>query len=193
MHTPSDNYTLLLASKSPRRRELIGKLGFPVRCIDIVADERLHDHVASNEVAQHIAQLKANAYTAPLQPNEILITADTVVVLDNKVLGKPASRDEARAMLQMLSARTHLVYTGVCLRTQHRQQQFTEMSKVQFKKLDKITIEYYLDQNSYSDKAGSYGIQDWIGYVAVERIEGCYYNVMGLPMAHLYQAITELL
>ena len=144
------------------------------------------------QVAEQIALRKAAAYQGVLGHNEVLVTADTVVVHRNLVLGKPQSRDEAIAMLQDLSGDVHQVYTGVCLRTEARRVAFTECTNVHFRTLTQEEIDYYVDHYRPYDKAGSYGIQEWIGMVGISRIDGCYYNVMGLPVARLYEELKAL-
>lgn len=183
---------LLLASKSPRRRQLLSELGFPIEFVDINVDEHTDNSLSANETAQFLAQRKAMAYPVEqLNDDEVLVTADTVVVHNDIVLGKPANRDEAIAMLRNLSGDRHTVYTGVCLRSNRQEYAFTEATDVFFTPISDEEIAYYVDNYRPYDKAGAYGIQEWIGMVAVERIEGCYYNVMGLPVARLYRAFRN--
>ena len=183
---------LLLASKSPRRRQLLAEIGLPVECVTIDVDEHLASPLPPNEVAEHLARRKAAALPKDMIGDDsVLVTADTVVVLDGHVLGKPATRDEAVAMLHSLSGRCHTVYTGVCLRSRTDEVSFTESTKVYFHRLTDKDIDYYVDNYRPYDKAGAYGIQEWIGMVGVERIEGCYYNVMGLPVARLYEMLNS--
>ena len=183
---------LLLASKSPRRRQLLSMLGLPIEVVAVDVDESTPMGVAVEEKAELLARRKAMAYPASrLQATEVLVAADTVVVCDNVALGKPASRAEAVAMLQALSGRGHEVYTGVCLRSSNDEVAFSEVTKVFFRRVEMAEIEYYVDTYKPFDKAGAYGIQEWIGMVAVERIEGCYYNVMGLPVARLYEMLRK--
>ena len=182
---------LLLASQSPRRRELLSALGYPVDFITLDVDEHLSTPLPPAEVAEHLARRKAAACSAErLDGETILVTADTVVVHDGEVMGKPANRDEAIAMLRRLSGDRHTVYTGVCLRSKDKETSFTEQTDVFFKELDDETIAHYVDHYRPYDKAGAYGIQEWIGMVGVSRIEGCYYNVMGLPTARLYERLS---
>ena len=184
---------LLLASKSPRRRQLLAELGFPIDIVSVDVDEHLDTPLPACEVAEHLACRKSDAYPVDrLADDEVLVTADTVVVLDGHVLGKPSSRDEAIAMLHNLCGRSHEVYTGVCLRTPQRRHSFTEQTAVHFAPLTNDEIIHYVDHYRPYDKAGAYGIQEWIGMIGVSHIEGCYYNVMGLPVAHLYAALKEL-
>lgn len=184
--------SLLLASRSPRRRQLLAQLGVPLEFVDIEADEHLARPVPAPLVAEQTALLKAQAYSTPLVPHQVLVTADTVVVHRDQVLGKPHSRDEALDMLRNLSGDVHQVYTGVCLRTHNASRLFTERTDVHFLPLSQAEMEYYVDSFQPYDKAGSYGIQEWIGMVAISSIEGCYYNVMGLPVARLYHELESL-
>ena len=186
------NCTLLLGSKSPRRRELLERLGIPCRMVDIDVDETLSEAVAPARVAETLARRKSLAYTTAIADNEVLVTADTVVVHEDTVLGKPRSSEEAVAMLQMLSDCTHQVYTGVCLRSSESMVCFTECTDVSFHHLALQEITYYVNTYRPFDKAGSYGIQEWIGMVGIDRIEGCFYNVMGLPVARLYKELKRL-
>lgn len=186
------NCTLLLGSKSPRRRELLERLGIPCRMVDIDVDETLSEAVAPARVAETLARRKSLAYTTAIADNEVLVTADTVVVHEDTVLGKPHSSEEAVAMLQMLSDCTHQVYTGVCLRGSESMVSFTECTDVSFHHLALQEITYYVNTYRPFDKAGSYGIQEWIGMVGIDRIEGCFYNVMGLPVARLYKELKRL-
>ena len=186
------NCTLLLGSKSPRRRELLERLGIPCRMVDIDVDETLSEAVAPARVAETLARRKSLAYTTAIADNEVLVTADTVVVHEDTVLGKPRSSEEAVAMLQMLSDCTHQVYTGVCLRGSESMGCFTECTDVSFHHLTLQEITYYVNTYRPFDKAGSYGIQEWIGMVGIDRIEGCFYNVMGLPVARLYKELKRL-
>lgn len=182
---------LLLASKSPRRRELITQLGYPYRVVDVDVDEVVPQSISADKVAEYLSRCKSLAYNAPFVDDEVLVTADTVVVLDNQVLGKPSSHDDALAMLRALSGQWHTVYTGVSLRNRQCDKSFTEATHVHFKELEQSVIEYYVDRYAPYDKAGSYGIQEWIGMVGIDRIDGCFYNVMGLPLSHLYAALQE--
>jgi len=184
--------TLLLASKSPRRRELLSQLGLPMHVVDIDVDEHLDSPTTAPLVAEATAQKKSWAYQESLLPNQVLVTSDTVVIHDGQLLGKPHSREEALAMLSLLSGDCHQVYSGVCLRMADKWRAFSECTNVHFRTLTEREMEYYIDTYRPYDKAGSYGIQEWIGMVAVERIEGCYYNVMGLPVARLYKELKLL-
>ena len=185
---------LFLASKSPRRRQLLAELGYPVEFVDIDVDEHVAPGTPAADIAEQLACRKAAAVnlSSPLfSPDAVLVTADTVVVLDGEVLGKPVDHDDAVRMLQRLSGRDHTVYTGVCLRSREQQVSFTEHTDVFFRPLTDEDIHYYVEHCRPYDKAGAYGIQEWIGMVGVSRIDGCYYNVMGLPLARLYRALRE--
>ncbi|MBR4505590.1 MAG: septum formation protein Maf [Bacteroidales bacterium] len=184
---------LLLASKSPRRRQLLSQLGYPIDYITLDTDEHISSPLPAAEVAEYLARRKAAAYpTEKLKDDEVLVTADTVVVHNGQVLGKPATRDDAVAMLHNLSGDKHTVYTGVCLRSIVKDISFTESTDVYFRHLTDKDIDYYVDNYRPYDKAGAYGIQEWIGMVGVSRIEGCYYNVMGLPVARLYERLSSI-
>jgi septum formation protein len=192
MDTNVDNIELLLASKSPRRRQLLSELGLKVSFIDIDVDETLEQPLPAPIISQTLAQRKSQGYMLPLLPHQVLVTADTIVVHQGEVMGKPHGREEAYGMLQRLANDTHQVYTGVCLRNAMEQRLFTERTDVHFRILSREQIDYYLDHYQYRDKAGAYGIQEWIGMVAVDRLEGCYYNVMGLPLSRLYHELQQL-
>ena len=180
-----------MASNSPRRRELLAGLGLPyeVRLKDGI-DESYPKDLAVSEVPLFISQKKAEAYT--LAPTELLITADTIVCLDNEILGKPKDNDDARRMLQKLSGRTHQVITGVTLSTTEWTHSFSCTSDVTFATLTEQEIDYYINNYHPLDKAGAYGIQEWIGYIGVTRLEGSYFNVMGLPVQRLYTELKKL-
>lgn len=186
-----DNKKILLASKSPRRQQLIKELGIPTDIIAIDVDESID--IATPLIAETLAKRKADAFKAHLSDNEILITADTIVSYGDKKLGKPHSRDEAFRMLSQLSGAKHTVFTGVCIKTSRKQTSFTELTHVWFRELSDEEISHYIDCYKPFDKAGAYGIQEWIGMIGIEHIEGCYYNVMGLPVARLYRELKELL
>ncbi|WP_418991028.1 Maf family nucleotide pyrophosphatase [Alistipes sp.] len=188
------DYRLLLASRSPRRQQLLDQCGLAYRLIDKYdVEEHYPPTLAAAKVPLFLAQLKSEAYPAPLTPNEILLTADTVVVLDGEVLGKPRDREDAVRMLGRLSGRRHTVVTGVTLRSAERMHTFSAESGVWFRPLTDEEIAYYLDAFRPYDKAGAYGIQEWIGYAAIERIDGSFYNVMGLPIQKVYVELEKFL
>lgn len=184
---------LLLASNSPRRRELLSGLDYPmevVRLKDI--EETYPSELQGGDIPLHIARLKMSAYDLPLASDEVLITADTIVWAHGEVFGKPRDREDAIRMLRCLSGSTHQVFTGVALRTADRETSFVCSTDVTFAVLSQSQIEYYVDHYRPFDKAGAYGIQEWIGYVGVESINGSYFNVMGLPVQRLYKALQGL-
>lgn len=182
------DYRILLASNSPRRRELLGMI---LRRFEVAQardiDESYPDTLAAAEVPAFLSQLKARAYADMLEPKELIITADTVVIDGDAILGKPSTPEEARNMLRRLSGHAHTVVTGVTLTTPDRTLTFSETTKVHFGHLDEKEITEYVDLYYPLDKAGAYGIQEWIGAVGITGIEGCYYNVMGLPLNALYR------
>jgi len=186
-------YHIILASNSPRRRELLAGLGIPfdVRVLPGI-DESYPDDLPVEQIAQHIAHAKAEAYRQAMTADELIITADTVVIVDNEVLGKPHDADDARRMLRTISGRTHQVITGVCLTTIDRQRCFSVSTDVTFKNLSEEEISYYIDTYRPFDKAGAYGIQEWIGYIGVTGLRGSYFNVMGLPVQRIYAELATL-
>ena len=185
---------LILASNSPRRRELLAGLGYPyeVRVLKDI-DESYPETLRGSEVAAHISRKKAEAYRATMAADEIIITADTIVCLDDKVLGKPANEAEAMDMLHSLSGRTHQVYTGVTIVAADGDTTFVSRTDVTFAALTDEEIQHYVVHYRPMDKAGAYGIQEWIGYIGVEHIEGSYFNVMGLPVQRLYTELKKYL
>lgn len=187
------SYHIILASNSPRRRELLAGLGltFETRVIPGI-DESYPEGLAGPDIACYIASAKAAAYRPTLQADDLLITADTIVYIDGRVFGKPHDRAEASAMLRALSGRTHQVITGVTLSTQTAVRTFSVTTEVSFAPLTDEEITYYIDHYRPFDKAGSYGIQEWIGFVGVTGIQGSYFNVMGLPVQRLYQELKNL-
>lgn len=183
---------LILASNSPRRKELLRglDLDFEVRVLPGVA-ETYPDSLSALDVAEYIAKEKAEAYKSVITEHDLVITADTVVVVDNTVLGKPSDETDAKAMLRRLSGRTHQVVTGVCLTTVNRQRHFSVTTDVTFKPLTDDEITYYISHYHPLDKAGAYGIQEWIGYIGVTAIHGSYFNVMGLPVQRIYEELSK--
>lgn len=186
-------YKVVLASNSPRRKELLGGLGigYEVKTMPDI-DESYPDGLSMEEVPVYIARSKADAYRPLMQPDELIITADTIVWLDGVVMGKPKDKEEARDMLRRLSGQTHQVVTGVCLTTIDRQQSFATVTDVTFDRLTEEEITHYVSRYQPMDKAGAYGIQEWIGYVGVRSIKGSYFNVVGLPIQRLYQELKRL-
>lgn len=185
-------YNFILASNSPRRKELLAGLDIPfeVKVLDGV-DESFPYNLETEKVSEYISVEKAAAYRDRIGDDDLLITADTVVILDGEIMGKPRDEHDAKQMLSRLSGHTHLVTTGVCLTTTHRQHHFSVSTKVTFKQLSESEINYYVEHYKPMDKAGAYGIQEWIGYIGVTGIEGSYFNVMGLPVQRIYQELSE--
>lgn len=184
------SYRWILGSQSPRRQELLSKLGHPfeVRTIEGHSEDYPRE-LSPTEVPLYLSRLKAEQLNATLQIGELLITADTVVLLDDQILGKPSNLNEARCMLHLLSGRQHEVITGVPLTTTEWQHCFSSYTLVSFATLSDGDIDYYVENYRPLDKAGAYGIQEWIGYIGVDHIEGSFYNVMGLPIQRLYQEL----
>ena len=185
-------FNIVLASNSPRRRELLAGLGldFEVRVIDGI-DESYPASLPVSQVAQFIAEKKAQAYRASMAPDELIITADTVVIVGSDILGKPKDEADAVRMLREISGRTHQVTTGVCLTTATRQRSFSVTTDVTFKQLSEEEIAYYVETYQPLDKAGAYGIQEWIGYIGVTGLNGSYFNVMGLPVQRIYNELLQ--
>lgn len=186
------DYDIILASNSPRRKELLSGLDleYEVKVLPDV-DESYPDSLEKEKVAEYISVRKAEAYIPYLDDRTMIITADTIVLLDGEIYGKPIDEDDAKQMLHNLSGRTHQVITGVSLTTICKQKSFSVVSEVRFAKLDDSEIEYYVSKYKPLDKAGAYGIQEWIGYVAVEYMSGSYFNIMGLPIQRLYQELKK--
>lgn len=185
-------YNIILGSKSPRRRELLSELRIPFAVVTIGGvDETYPESVKPLDTAQYIAEKKASAYRKLIQTNEMVITADTVVVCDDMVLGKPNDADDAVRMLRQLSGKIHKVASGVSISTKEKQISFTSVTDVKFSELADDDISFYVNKYNPIDKAGAYGIQEWIGAVAVEWIKGSFYNVMGLPVHRLYHELKN--
>lgn len=183
-------YHIYLASKSPRRRELLNQLRIKFNTINIGGiDESYPDDIPAAEVPQYIANRKADAYMSLIKDNEMVITADTLVMIDNRILGKPKDEAEAVEMLMALSGKVHKVVSGVCIVTAYRRTSFTTETYVKFAEISKEEAQYYVENYMPLDKAGAYGIQEWIGCIAVESIHGSFYNVMGLPVHRLYNEL----
>ena len=188
-----NKYKIILASNSPRRKELLSGLGvdYEVKTLPDV-DESYPDGLSGEEIAKHIARGKAEAYRSLIQADELVITADTIVWLDGTVMGKPKDEEEAKDMLMRLSGKTHQVITGVCLTTASTQKTFATVTDVTFATLTDEEVNYYVTRYQPMDKAGSYGVQEWIGFVGVENLSGSYFNVMGLPIQRLYTELKKL-
>ena len=185
-----NRYHIILASNSPRRKKLLAGLDIPfeVRVLDDIDESYPHD-LPTKEIAGYISKKKADAYQQTMAADELIITADTIVVLGQEVMGKPKDASEAYRMLRELSGKTHQVITGVCLTTKERQTCFSVETDVTFKDLTDEEIHYYVDHYRPFDKAGAYGIQEWIGYIGVTGMNGSYFNVMGLPVQRIYEAL----
>ena len=186
-----DKYSVVLASKSPRRQELLRGMGVHFECITKETPERF-PMMPLKKVAGYLSRQKSQAFTdEELPENYLLITADTVVIAENEILGKPVDRDDAFRMLRLLSGKTHVVVTGVTIRSKEHTKTFSASSSVTFANLDPEEMAYYVDHYRPFDKAGAYGIQEWIGYVGISGLRGSFYNVMGLPTQRLYNALKN--
>lgn len=185
-------YNIILASKSPRRHHLLKELGlkFSIHS-NSNTNETYPDDLIKEEIVIYLAKQKANHFVKKLSKNDILITADTIVILKNKVLNKPKDKSDAFAMLKSMSGNKHVVYTGVCIKSLGKTATFYAKTDVYFKELTNEEIDYYIEKFKPYDKAGAYGIQEWIGYIAIERIDGSYFNVMGLPVQKLYDELSN--
>ena len=190
LHEKLKEFNIILASASPRRRELLKETGIEYRlATKFECDECYPATLPAEEVAPYLAPRKSPAYPLDLAHNDILITADTTVVLEGEVLGKPSSKQEAKQMIARLAGKEHCVVTGVTIRSRERERTFASSSKVRFASLTSQEIEYYVEHYNPMDKAGAYGIQEWIGYVGIESILGAFFNVMGLPVQRLYREL----
>jgi septum formation protein len=188
------NYRIILASKSPRRQYLLKELGIDFEIItDTETDESYPPELTKEEIPVYLAEKKAKHALVPIPDKTLLITADTIVWLNGKVINKPAGYSEAVKMLEELSGEVHEVLTGVCLATNKKKNSFYTSTLVYFASLSTDEIKYYVEQYQPYDKAGAYGIQEWIGYIGIERIEGSYFNVMGLPVQELYREMIKFL
>ncbi len=185
-------WRLILASASPRRRQLLQGLDLPVEITRVDVDETPPEGMPNAEVAEHLARRKAEAWQGTLEPDQVLITADTTVLIADELLNKPVDPEDARRMLRRLSGHLHRVITGVCLRTVRGMTSFADSTDVRFTNLTDEEIAYYVDRYHPMDKAGAYGVQDWIGYVGVEHMNGDFYTVMGLPLHRVHQALKQL-
>jgi len=186
-----NSHKLILGSKSPRRKELLAGLGFEFEIRTKETDESYPESLAPRDVPSYIAEQKAFALIDELQENEVLICSDTVVVVENEILGKPENELEAKKMLQKLSNKTHQVITGVVLQSKKKKVAFSVITDVTFKQLSDNEIKYYVSNYKPLDKAGAYGIQEWIGYIGVISLKGSYFNVVGLPTHEVYEAIKN--
>jgi len=185
-----DKYDIILASRSPRRRKLLKELGVKFNSTSIAIEENFPENLSPEEVAVYLAILKAKAYPN-MNDQTLLITADTVVAVKNEILGKPVDKRDAFNILKRLSGKRHKVITGVCLMSFEKKIEISATTEVCFSILEDKEINYYIDRYKPYDKAGSYGIQEWIGYIGINKIEGSFYNVMGLPIHKLYQELKK--
>lgn len=202
---------IILGSQSPRRRELMAGLDIPFSCVTIDADESYPADLQAGDIPLYISRAKARAYASELRENDLLITSDTIVWLNGEMLGKPQDEADAKAMLARLSGQTHEVYTAVCFTwldptpaegaqphdvtqpAQSAHHSFVDCTKVTFKTLSEEEIDYYVNRYRPLDKAGAYGVQEWIGYVGVTKMEGSYFNVMGFPISRVYETLRKLI
>ena len=182
-------YNIILASQSPRRRELLKGLDVEFSTCTVDADESFPAELKGADAVQYICKAKANAYKPQLDENTIAITADTVVILDDNIIGKPKSKEDAFAMIRSLSSRVHEVITAVCIFSREKESCFYSSTEVHFSELSDEEINYYIEKYKPFDKAGSFGVQEWIGYIGIEKIVGSYFNVMGLPVKRLYDEL----
>ena len=186
-----EKYQIILASKSPRRQQLLSDLGVEFKVISYDVEEVYPSDISVDEIPEYLAKLKAEPFRNEINDSTLVITSDTVVCIGDQVLGKPANRNEAVEMLQLLSGKVHQVSTGVCLYSKTKELSFSVSTNVWFKNLSNEEIEFYIENYRPYDKAGAYGIQEWIGFIAIEKIEGSYFNVMGLPVHQLYEALKN--
>ena len=185
---------IILGSQSPRRRELMAGLDIPFSCVTIDADESYPAELKGCDIPMYISRAKARAYVSELQDNDLLITSDTIVWLNGEMLGKPQDEAEAKAMLARLSGQMHEVYTAVCFADKNGElETWVDCTKVTFNTLSEEDIDYYVSKYRPLDKAGAYGVQEWIGYVGVTKMEGSYFNVMGFPICHVYERLKKYL
>lgn len=182
---------IILGSKSPRRQQLVQEIGLPVELRIQEVDEVYPNDLPLDKIPEYLSELKAQPLLKELQDDEILLTSDTIVLLNGKVLGKPKDEKDAKAMIRQLSTNTHDVITGFHLTSKSKSHTASSITKVTFSELTEEEISHYVDTFKPLDKAGSYGIQEWIGYIGVKGIEGCYYNVMGLPVSAIYQVLKK--
>lgn len=190
-----NEYKILLGSQSPRRKQLIEGAGIPFTLVPpIDIDESYPDSLKGKDIPIYLAVQKATAYQSYLIDDKtILVTADTIVWLNGSILGKPKDKADAISMLQLLSGKKHVVYTGVCIKMKHKTTTFYAETDVYFRKLSDAEIEYYVNAYKPYDKAGSYGAQEWVGYVGIDKIKGSYFNVMGLPIQKLYLELEKMI
>jgi septum formation protein len=191
MQLNSQNWNIILASQSPRRKQLLEQLGYSFTQKSKNTDENFSAEMPQREVAEYLSNKKAAAFESEIQPNDLIIASDTIVLIENEILNKPADYKEAFEMISKLSGKQHEVITGVCLKSAKKTVSFSVSTTVFFKKLKEGEINYYINQYKPFDKAGAYGIQEWIGLIGVDKIEGSFYNVMGFPAKLVYEAIEK--
>ena len=185
---------IILGSQSPRRRELMAGLDIPFSCVTIDADESYPAELKAGDIPMYISRAKARAYASELRENDLLITSDTIVWLNDEMLGKPQDETDAKAMLARLSGQTHEVYSAVCFTDMNGElETWVDCTKVTFNTLSPDEIDYYVQKYRPLDKAGAYGVQEWIGYVGVTKMEGSYFNVMGFPICRVYETLRKLI
>lgn len=182
---------LLLASQSPRRKELLSNLGFEFKVVKIDCEEIVPENIKVGEAAAYLSELKANAFRK-LEPEEVLLTSDTVVAIENQFLGKPKDESEAKNMLKMLSGKTHQVYTAITVKTLDKTITETDVADVELNEITDNEINYYIQNYKPFDKAGSYGIQEWLGMAKIKKINGSFYTIMGLPTHLVYKILKEI-
>ncbi len=187
-----NKYQIVLASKSPRRYQLLSDLGIDFKVVTCDVEEVYPEDLGLDKIAEYLAKLKVQPFRDKVSNNTLVISSDTIVRIENQVLGKPKDMPEAYEMLQLLSGRVHQVSTGVCIYSAAKELSFTVTTNVWFKELSSEEINYYVKTYQPFDKAGAYGIQEWIGFIAIEKIEGSYFNVMGLPVHQLYEALKKI-
>ena len=188
-----DKYTIILGSNSSRRKKILEKMNIKVEVRASNIDESITSDINIIEIPVFLAQKKSNSLSKDLKEKEILITADTVVIYKNKIITKPKNSLDAKKILEQLSNNTHQVITGVCIRSQNKEHTFSNITEVTFNKLNDNDIDYYIKQFNPYDKAGSYGIQEWIGLIGVKKIKGSYTNVVGLPSSQVYQELNKFI
>lgn len=186
-------YRIILASASPRRQHLLKDMGIEFEIISQDVSEQFPAHLKKEEVALYLCEYKADSFPEIIDDKTIVITADTIVCLDDRIISKPCDKEEALAMLKELSGRTHEVYTGICFRSSKKKYSFYDVSYVTFRKLLTDEINFYVDKYLPLDKAGAYGAQEWIGYIGIKSIEGSYFNVMGLPTHKVYEELQHFI
>jgi len=191
LNEPLKKYSIILGSESPRRKHFLEEFKLDFRSVRIEVEEVYPKYLHGNEITHYLAELKSDAYPEALADNELLITADTIVRCNGQILGKPTDVEDAKRMLRFMSGHIHEVITSVCLRTNKKRTVFSDTTDVHFKELSAEEIDYYVENYQPLDKAGAYGIQEWMGYIGVLKIEGSFYTVMGFPVHKFYKEMME--